>query len=280
MIFNISRSYESKATFSAGDETKEFAGFTVNTEVKLKKKCAKGRFEAKFAPTDVKLEKEIFPPEANKDGVVTSVLGRVEHTIGKDRPNLTLGFTHGAPKLHDSVGLWIQAYLTYTAAKDFKGDFAGMLGFQDKFFVGSKVIGDLKTRKADKIHGIAGAKFDGNFVYFGANCLEHVVRLGFSTPHVQYLSKLAAEAQVSLNEKGSFQDKTTCKAALEHQLNSDSKLKLRFDVTKKLMMHFSFSHKINSNLKFTFADSCNPIAFFKNPAAEKYRYGLAFGGTF
>ena len=280
MICKISRSYESKATFSSGDDTKEFTGFTVNSEVKMKKRWSKLRSEAKFTQKDVKLEKEFFPPEANKDGVITSVVGKIEHTIGSDRPNFTLGFTHGAPKLHDSVGLWLQGYLTYTTAKEVKGDFGGVLGFQDRFFIGSKIIGDLKTRKADKIHGVAAAKFDGNFAYFGANCLEHIVRLGFSTPHVQYLSKLAAEAQVNLNEKGSFQDKTTCKAALEHQINSDSKMKMRFDITKSLMVHFSFTHKINSNLKFTFADSLNPIAFFKNPGSEKYRYGLAFEGTF
>lgn len=280
MIFNISRSYEQKATFSAGDENKELAGFTVNSEVKLKKKCSKVRSEAKFSVADVKIEKEFFPPEANKDGVITSVVGKFEHKIGKERPGFTLGFTHGAPKLHDSVGLWLQGYLTYTAAKEVKGDLAGMLGFQDKFFIGSKIIGDLKTRKAENIHGIAAVKVDGNFAYFGANCLEHIVKLGFSTPHVQHLSKLAAEAQVNLNEKGSFQDKTTCRAAFEHEINSDSKMKMRFDITKTLMVHFSFTHKINSNLKFTFADSVNPIAFFKNPGSEKYRYGLAFEGTF
>ena len=170
--------------------------------------------------------------------------------------------------------------MTYTSAKEVKGDIGGMLGFQEKFFIGSKIVGDLKTRKADEIRGVAAVKVDGNVAYFGANCLEHVVKLGFSTPHVQYLSKLAAEAKVDLKAAGSLKDNTKCRAAFEHDVNADSKLKVRFDITKTLMLHFSFIHKINSNLKFTFTDSLNPIGFFKNPGAEKYKYGLAFEGSF
>lgn len=238
------------------------------------------RHEMSFTTKDFKFEKETAIDQLTSDDAVTKISGKLEHKIGKDVPDFTLGLTYANAKIQESVGFWGQSYWTYTGSKDLKGRHNALLAYQNKYFIGSQIHADYKTKKAEQIHGVVGAKLDGNFVYFGANCLEHMIRVGFSTPHVQYLNKLAAEAQVNLKGEGSIQDKTTAKVGFSHKLNDDSELKVKFDVTKDLLLHFSYIHKVNDNLKFTFSDVTNPLGFFKSSVKERYRLGFAFEANF
>ena len=261
-------------------EAGENKGYKVDTEVKYKQTLPKGSFEFKLTPSKVKLEKSCVPDMVNSDGKKGSFLGRFEHKIGSDKPDLTAGFSYAIPKINDDVGIWTEGNVTYKGLKSWVGDISALVGFRNQFFVGSQITGDLQTRKSQEITGIVGANVDGNFVYFGANCLNHLVKVGFTTKKISYFSTLAAEAEVDLNQKGPIQDRTTSKVAVEYAGNSSTTMKVKFDITKKLLGHFTMKHKINDNLTLTMTDSVNPIGFFKNAGKEKYNLGLALEANF
>lgn len=207
-------------------------------------------------------------------------MGRLEYKAGDERPDLTAGFTYGLPKLNDDVSAYFEGHVTNKGMKDFHGDFSFLGSYQNKFFVGSEVVGDLKSQKASSIHGVAAADFDGNFVYLKHDCLKHVAKFGFSTNKVDQLDTLAAETQIALKENGPLQDRTTTTVAFKKAFNSDMTLKAKFDITKKVYGEFSWIHKINDNFKITFTDRLNPVGIFTEPAKEKYDLGVAFEGTF
>jgi len=261
-------------------EAGENKGYKVDTEVKYKQTLPKGSLEFKLTPSKVKIEKSCVPDMVNVDGKKGSFLGRLEHKIGSDKPDLTAGFSYAIPKVNDDVGIWAEGNVTYKGLKSWVGDISALVSFRNKFYVGSQITGDLKTRKSQEITGIVGANVDGNFVYFGANCLNHLVRVGFSTPNVKNLGTLAAEAEVDLNQKGPIQDRATSKVAFDYALNPSTNLKVKLDITKKVIAHCTLKHKINDNLTLTMTDSANPAGFFKNAGKEMYQLGLALEANF
>ena len=255
-------------------------GFGVDTEVKLKQVRPKSEIEIKLAPSKIKIEKKCKPEQINDENTKGSFLGRLEHKVGSDKPDLTAGFTYALPKAHEDVGVWTEGNVTYKGLKDWAGDVSALFSFKNQFFVGSQITGNLQTRKVDKITGIVGAQFDDNFVYMHANCLDHVIRVGFSTKQIEHVGTFAAESEIKMKEQGPIQDRTTTKIAFDHKINDDSTFKMKLDVTKQVYAHLSFSHKINNNLKVTLMDHANPLGFFKNSAKESYRMGVALEGNF
>lgn len=274
---NVVQTVEQKVTLkNAADGN----GFAVDTEVKLKQVRPKSELEIKLAPSKIKIEKKCKPSQINDENTKGSFLGKLEHKVGSDRPDLTAGFTYALPKAHEDVGVWTEGNVTFKGLKDWAGDVSALFSYNNKFFVGSQINSSLQTRKADKITGILAARFDDNFVYMHANCLDHVVRVGFSTKQIENIGTFAAESEIKLKEQGPIQDRTTTKIAFDHSFNQDSTLKVKLDVTKQVFAHLSFSHKINKNLKVTLMDHANPLGFFKNGAKESYRMGVALEGNF
>lgn len=255
-------------------------GYAVDSEVKLKHTYPTEKFELKLTPSKVKIEKAFNPDSMNSATSAGSFLGRLEQKVGKGKPDVTAGLTYALPSFHQDAGAWLEGNLTYKDCKEWTGDASALLSIRNQFFVGSQIKGHLQTKKAQEITGVAAVAFDTNFVYLHANCLEHIIRFGFTTPQIQYIGKLAAEAKVRLNEKGPIEDKTSGLVAFDYPINPDTKLKLKFDITKKVFAHFSFIHQINRNLKLTFTDACNPAGFFRNSEKEQYRLGLAFEANF
>ena len=248
--------------------------------MKVKASCEKSQFEAKITPNKVKVEKTCNPPQINNDKTQGSFLGRLEYKAGDETPDLTAGFTYGIPKLNDDVGVYFEGNVTYKGMKDLHGEFTWLSSYQDKFFVGSEVIGDLKTQKPSAIHGVAAADLDGSFVYLKHDCVNHIAKVGFSTTKVEQVDKLAAETQIAVKQEGPLQDRTTSTVALEKSLGDDATLKAKFDISKKVYAEFSWIHKINDNFKITFSDRLNPVGIFTEPAKEKYELGVAFEGIF
>lgn len=252
----------------------------MDTEVKLKQTSPKGKFELKLTPSKLKVDNSYNLEQLNGVNNRGSVVGKIEHSIGKDKPNLTAGFTYAVPRLNEDVGAWLEGNITYKNCEKWTGDISALLSVRDQFFVGSKIVSNLHTKKADEITGVVGALFDTNFVYLNANCLNHVVRFGFSTYQVPHIGKFAAEAEIDLKEKGPIEDRTKSQIAFDYQINLDSRLKFKFDITKKVYGHFSFIHAINKNLTLTFTDYCSPMGFFKHSGKEKYKLGLALEASF
>lgn len=249
-------------------------------EVKVKDTHVDGKCEIKLTPSKVKFDYTHNLAQLNGANQSGTVTGKVEHKIGDNRPDLTGGFTYAVPRINDDVGAWLEGNVTYKNCEKWTGDISALLSVRDQFFVGSKIVSNLQTKKADDITGVVGALFNRNFIYLHANCLKHVIRFGFSTTDVPHLTKLVAEAEMDLKEKGPIEDRTKATVAFDHLLNVDTRLKLKFDITKKVYAHFSLIHRINDNLRFTFTDYCNPVGFFKNGAQENYRLGLAFEANF
>jgi len=221
-----------------------------------------------------------MPEQINTADAEGSFLGRLEHKTGNDKPDLTGGFTYGLPRLSDDVGAYFEGNVTYKGMQEWNGDLSAMFTYQNQFYLGSKITGCLKTRKASEITGIAAANIDGNFIYMHTNCLKNILRFGFSTKNVEHFGTLAAETEIALKEKGTLQDRTTTKVAFDHAITEDSTLKVKFDISKKVLLHTAFIHNINKNLKVTFSDTMNPIGFFTEPAKEKYSVGVALEGNF
>jgi hypothetical protein len=255
-------------------------GFVVDTEVKLKQVQKENELEVKLTPSKIKVENKFKPSQINDENTKGSLLGRLDHKVGSDKPDLTAGFTYALPKAHEDAGAFFEGNVTYKGLKDWTGDISGLLSYKNQFFLGSQINGDLQTRKADKITGIFAAKLDDNFVYLHANCLEHVIRVGFSTQKIEHIGTFAAETEIKLREEGPIQDRTTGKIAFNHKLNDDTTLKIKLDVTKQVYVHMAFSHRINKNLMVTIMDHANPLGFFKNSAKENYRLGVALEGSF
>ena len=240
----------------------------------------KGKFEFKLTPSKLKFEKECTPDVVNKDDKEGSFLGRVEHKIGDDKPDVTSGFKYAMPKVNEDVGLWFEGNVTYKQFKNWVGDIGALASYKNQFYIGSQIKGDLQTQKADEITGVIGASMDNNFCYMHANCLNHVIRLGFSTPNVRYFKTFAAESEIKLKEKGSLQDRTTGKLAFDFDCSNDILMKFKFDITKDILLHSTFKHKINDHLTITMTDCCNPLGFFQNPGKSKYNVGVALEANF
>lgn len=261
-------------------DNKEGNGYNLGMEVKVKDTHADGKCELKLTPSKVKFENTHNLEQLNGVNQRGSVLGRIEHKIGDNRPDLTGGITYAVPRLNEDVGIWTEGNVTYKNCEKWMGDISALLSVRDQFFVGSKIVGNLQTKKSEEITGVVGALFNKNFLYLHANCLNHNIRFGFSTTDIPHLTKFAAEAELDLDKKGPIEDRMKSTVAFNYILNADSRLKFKFDITKKVYGHFSFIHKINNNLQLTFTDYCNPAGFFKNSAQEKYRLGLAFEASF
>lgn len=255
-------------------------GYKLDTEAKLKATCPKSKFELKLTPSKIKVEKSCTPPQVNDDETKGSFLGRVEHKVGSDKPDVTAGFTYARPRATDDVGAWFEGNVTYKGLKNWTGDISGLFSFQNQFFIGSQIKGDLQTRKADEITGVVATRLDDSFVYLHANCLNHIIRLGFSTTKVDQIGKLSAETEVDLKAKGPIQDRSKARVAFDHKITDDMTMKYKFDISKEIDAHFSFIHKINNNLRVTMTDNCDPVGFFKNPGAKKYKFGISFEGNF
>lgn len=234
----------------------------------------------KLTPSKVKIEKAYNPEALNSATSAGSFFGRLEHKVGGGKPDITAGVTYALPSFHQDAGVWLEGNLTYKGCKEWAGDASALLSVRNQFFVGSQIKSNLQTKKADEIHGVAAVAFDNNFVYLHANCLKHIIRVGFTTPQIEYIGKLAAEAKIDLKQEGPLEDKTSSQVAFDYPINADTKLKFKFDITKKVYAHFSFIHVINQNLKFTFTDYCNPAGFFRNSGKEQYRLGMAFEANF
>ena len=252
----------------------------VDTEFKLKQVRPKGTTEVKLTPSKIKIEKECRPDQVNNDTTTGSFLGKLEHTVGNDKPDITAGFTYGLPKVNDDIAAHFEGNATYKGMKEWAGDISGMLSYRNQFFLGSQITADLQTRKASEITGIAAADLDGNFLYLHANCLSHIIRVGFNTSQIERLGTFQAETEIALKEKGPLQDRTTTKVAFDYNINSDTRLKFKFDITRKVLAHMSFIHKLNDNLSITFTDTCNPLGFFKDRAQNDYRLGIALDAKF
>lgn len=138
----------------------------------------------------------------------------------------------------------------------------------------------MKTQKASSIFGVAGANLDGHFVYYKHDCSNHVATVGFSTDKLDQFQKVAAETEVALKEQGPLQDRTTTTLAFQNSLNSDTTIKSKFEITKRVHAEVAWIHKINDNFKITFSDRVDPIAMFTEPANTKYEIGVAFEGIF
>jgi len=270
-------SFEQKLTF---DNTEEGNGLKLGSELKVKASCEKSKFEAKITPNKVKIEKTCTPPQVNNDTTEGSFMGRLEYKAGDETPDLTAGFTYGLPKLNDDVSVYFEGNVTYKGLKDLKGEFTTLSSYQNKFFIGSEVIGDLKTQKPSSIHGVAAADLDGSFVYMKHDCINHLAKLGFSTKKLDQFDTFAAETQVAVKQEGPLQDRTTTTVAFSKALSDDFTLKGKFDITKKVHAEISWIHKINDNFKITFSDRLNPVGIFTEPAKEKYELGIAFEGIF
>jgi hypothetical protein len=255
-------------------------GFVVDTEVKLKQVRSENELEVKLTPAKIKVENKFKPSQINDENNKGSLIGRFEHKVGSDKPDLTGGFTYALPKAHEDAGAFFEGNVTFKGLKDWAGDISGLLSYRNQFFLGSSIKGSLQTRKADEITGVFGAKLDDNFVYLHANCLKHVIRVGFSTKMIEHIGTFAAETEIKLKDEGPIQDRTTGKIVFDHKLNDDSTLKVKLDISKQVYAHMSFSHKINKNLKVTLMDHANPLGFFKNSAKENYRLGVALEGSF
>lgn len=229
----------------------------------------------KLTPAKVKIEKKCFPAELNKGDAEGSFLGRLEHKTGKDCTDITAGFAYGMPKLADNAALWVEGNVVSNNCKEFAGDLSAVVGYNNQYFIGSKILANLKTQKLNEAHGFLAADFDKNFVYMNTNCLERKIKFGFSTPNVEYLERLAGETQIELDDKHQLKGTPTSTIALSHKVNDDSKIKVKFDITKDIHTHFSFIHKISKNLTLTVTDYCNPIGFFKNSGKETYKLGVS-----
>ena len=240
---------------------------------------SRGRSEMKLTPSKINIENEFNPDQMNDENTIGGLVGKIEHHPGS-ATSVTAGFKYGLPKFQEHFGLWFEGNAIWGNPNNWTGDVSAMIGVNDQYFVGTKIVSNLKTRKTDEITGIVATKFDDNFAYFHANCLEHKLRLGFSTPHVPEFTKVAAEAKIDLKGEGSLTDKTTSEVVLDKSLNDDTRFKMKLDLSKSLLAHFSFIHRINKNLTCTITDSVNPIGFFKNAGKEKYRIGVAFEADF
>ena len=271
------QSVEEKVTF---DHAEDGNGYKLGTELKIKQVREKGTTEVKLTPTKVKIEKSCRPDQVNNDTATGSFLGKLEHKIGDDKPDLTAGFTYGRPKLNDDVAAYFEGNVTYKGMKEWAGDISGLLSFRNQFYLGSQIFADLKTKKATDITGIAAAEVDGHFLYMHAHCLKNIVRVGFSTKKLEQFGTLAAETEIALKEKGPIQDRTKATVAFDTDINEDSKLKMKLDITKKLYGHFSFIHKINDNLSITFTDALNPLGLFKDRGQNEYNIGISLDAKF
>lgn len=230
----------------------------------------------KLTPTKAKIEKKCKPEFLNGDDKEGQFLGRLEHSTAKDHTDITAGFTYGLPKLADGVSLHTEGNLTaHNSYKEVTGDLSAVFGYNNQFYLGTKVGADLKSQKLGEVHGLFGVHHDGNFAYFVSNCLARTMRFGFSTPHVQYLDKLAAEARLELDDKHKLKGDVTSAVALTHKINDDAKIKVKLDISKEVYAHFSLIHRINNNLTLTMTDYCNPMGFFKNSGKEGYKLGVS-----
>jgi len=202
-------------------------------------------------------------------------LGRLEHKTGKEYTDVTGGFTFGNPKLVDNAGLWVEGNVVSNNLKNYAAHGSWILGYENQWFVGSKVIANLHTQKLDEAHGFVAAKFNDSFAFFLTNCLARKFRVGFWTPNIQYLKRFQAETQFELDEKHQLKGSPTSTVAFTHKLNDDSAFKAKFDISKEVYAHFSFVHKINKNLQITLTDYANPLGFFRNSGKEQYKLGVS-----
>lgn len=256
-------------------------GYNIDTEVKVKHVQSCCALDLKLTPSKVKAEQTYHLEQLNGPTYHGFLTGRLEHKIGNDKPDLTAGVSYAVPKINDDVGAYLEGNVTYKGLKNWVGDFGWLLSVRNQFFVGSQITANLEEKKAKEITGVVGAVFNGNNIYMHANCLEHIVRVGFSSTEVlAQLNKFAAETEIKLNEKGPIEDRTSSKVAFDWNVNPDTLLKIRFDITKKVYGHFSMVHHINKNLSLTFTDYCNPVGFFKNSGKEEYKLGLALEASF
>jgi hypothetical protein len=242
----------------------------------VKSKCSKSSFEIKLTPSKVKIEKICTPAMVNDENTEGSFLGRLEHKTGKDYTDIAAGFSYGLPKLQDNVGLWFEGNVITNNLKSFAGDLSAVGALNNQWFVGTKVVGDLKAQKLSEAHGFVAVQVDNNFGFLLSNCLERKIKLGFWTQNIEYFSRVAAETNIELDDKYGLKGSPTSTVAFEHQLNDDSKLKVKFDIAKDIYTHFSFVHTINKNLQITITDECNPLGFFRNSGKEQYKLGVAF----
>mmetsp|Transcript_8973 Transcript_8973/g.10134 ORF Transcript_8973/g.10134 Transcript_8973/m.10134 type:complete len:205 (-) Transcript_8973:306-920(-) len=160
---------EHKVTLNSGDAEKEFAGYKVGTEVKVKVKDAKWKSEMSLSPSTIKCDKEINIDQLSHDDAVGSAYGKFEHKVGKDKPDLTIGVNYSNKNLHENVGVWLQNHWTYAGLSEVKGKHSFMFAYNNQFFVGSQILADYKTKKTDEILGLVAVKHDGNLGYFSAN---------------------------------------------------------------------------------------------------------------
>lgn len=258
-----------------GHQNEETKRHGVDTEVKVKKTLADGNFELKLAPSKVKIEKKWLLEKVYDPSTIGTFFGRLEHKVGKDSTDLTAGFQYAVPAFHEGIGIWTEANLVSNNLKSWAGDASAMVNLNHNIWIGSKLIGDLQSQKLNEAHGVLAANFDGNFAYLVSNCWERKVRLGFSTPAIQYFNKLAAETKIDLDEKYAIKGTPESTVAFSSKLNDDSALKVKFDITKDVHVHFSFVHRINKNLQITVTDHANPMGFFKNQGDAQYKLGIA-----
>lgn len=262
------------------DSGEEGKGHKVDTEVKLKKKSSKGQFELKLAPAKVKIEKKCNPEFINKDGTEGSFLGRVEHKVGKDSTDITAGFTYGLPKLAENAGLWLEGNLVTNNFKSVGGDLSAVLGLNNQYFIGGKVVGDITNQKLSEAHGFLAAYFENRIAYLSSNCLERKLRLGFSIPKFQVFDTFAAETEIELDDKYALKGTPISRVAYSYKVNSDSRLKVKLDISKDIFAHFSFIHKINNNLQISFTDYAKPLAFFSRKGDNSlYKLGISLEAT-
>ncbi len=259
---------------------KEDGGCAVKTEVKIKTIKPKSKMDLRITPERFFLEKECKPDRFNNGDNSFSLVHSFTHHPLKNCFMASYGFKYGIPKLHDSLGVFLSGNANWCNTCDWTGDFAAMLALNDKFFVGSKIVTNMKTKKTEEITGISAADLDGHYAYLHTDCLKHKMRVGLSSTKVEHFTKVAGEAQIDLDNKGSFQDKTTANVAFDYPLNKDTRIKMKFDLAKNIFAHFSFIHKISKHHQITVTDYANPVGFFTNPAKEKYVVGVAFEANY
>lgn len=229
----------------------------------------------KLAPSKVKVENKWSPSQINNGDTEGYLLDRLEHNSVKDQTVITTGFAYGLPKLADNVALWLEGNVIANNLKEFSGDLSAVAAYNKQYFVGTKVLGNLQTRKLSEAHGFVAAEFENNFVYLNSNCLARKIKLGFSTPNIQYLQRLAGETQIELDENYQLKGTPTSNIAFSNKINDDTTLKVKFDISKDIHFHFSCIHKLSKNLSFTVGDSFNPLGLHKNSGKEIYNFGVS-----
>ena len=265
---------EEKVTISdAGEACK------VDTEAKLKISSSDHQAELKASPSKAKLEFKANPPTMNDDSNQVTFVSSVEHKIGKEYTDLKAGFSYGLPKVADNAGLWIEGNAVTNNLTAHTGDISAVIGYQDQYFIGSKSVANLNTQKVTEMHGFLAAKVNESFMFLLSNCYERKIKLGLSTPKIDYFDKLSAESNIELDEKYQMKGSPTSTIAFEHKLNGDSKLKTKLDIAQDIYVNLSFVHKINPNLQITIGDSLNPLGLFKNSGKEVYKLGVALEAT-